>query len=189
MTLEYLGCCCNFYIFYGLLSLTLTLLHSERPKLYGVLTVLSAIGLKISGYIFRGSNSAIFASLLIGEPLLKETICSSVNKVFPLSIDQFWKGCVFQGSKWKVTKVVHLCKTGGETEYFNLFTLSQPHFRRYDCPSIETAPGLFSPTMVPIFIRHGMQFSVRIYTTTKEQDSCYLVFFVWYSSFVVGKAP
>ena len=49
-------------------AIGLTLLHSERPKLYGVLAVLSAIGL-------RESNTAIFisAKLLYWGHLLKET--------------------------------------------------------------------------------------------------------------------
>ena len=34
----------------GLVMMPLTLLHSERPKLYGVLAILSAIGLSFRSY-------------------------------------------------------------------------------------------------------------------------------------------
>ena len=44
---------------------------------------------KVNGYTFRGSNSTfiIFASLLTGDQFLKERICSSRNKFFPVRID------------------------------------------------------------------------------------------------------
>ena len=49
---------------------TLTILHSEMPKLYGVLAILSQIEL-------RESNSAIFifVSLLKVSQFLQERIC------------------------------------------------------------------------------------------------------------------
>ena len=41
----------------------LTLLHSEQPKLYRVLAVLSAVGLKVNGYTFREVSSSFLARL------------------------------------------------------------------------------------------------------------------------------
>ena len=51
----------------------LTLLHSERPKLYTILAFLSAKGLKEFGYTFKGKQ--LFHCHFFLQ-LLKERICS-----------------------------------------------------------------------------------------------------------------
>ena len=40
-----------------------------------------------NGYTYKGSNSTIFASLLSRGQLLKQIICSSRSKFFPLRVD------------------------------------------------------------------------------------------------------
>ena len=57
-------------------------------------SLLVSIGFKVTGFTFRGSNSAIFifASLLHKGKLLEKRICSSRSKFFPLRVDPFWKG-------------------------------------------------------------------------------------------------
>ena len=46
------------------IEVSLTLLHSERPKLYGVLAILSAIGLKLNGHnTFPGETTLSFPFL------------------------------------------------------------------------------------------------------------------------------
>ena len=43
----------NKYVSLHLITMELTLLHSEKPKLYGVLAFLSAIGLKACYKLYR----------------------------------------------------------------------------------------------------------------------------------------
>ena len=58
-------------------------------------------GLKVKGYIFRGRNSAIFifSSLINIGQLLKEIICSSRSKFFPLRVDPFLGGLCPPGKR------------------------------------------------------------------------------------------
>ena len=68
----------------------LTLLLSERPNLYGVLAILSAIGLKLQLSLFKKGNNFHDLQdqvLLQGDLFLKERICSKRNKFFPLRVD------------------------------------------------------------------------------------------------------
>ena len=53
-----------------------------------------------------GNNFAIFifASLLNGDQLLKERICSSRSTFFPLREDPIWEGLVLSGLKRKSQK-------------------------------------------------------------------------------------
>ena len=62
-------------------------------------TILLIFVFKMNGYIFRGSNSAIFifASFLNGGQLLKERICSYRSKFFPLRVDTILEGVCCSG--------------------------------------------------------------------------------------------
>ena len=103
----------------------LTLLHSERPKLYGVMASLSAIGLNRPGlslhnmliYYYLPTKS-ILVFCLLGEKVhfqgkklchckfSHSRICFPKSKLFPLI--PFW-GFVNKRSKQEVTKVIFLC--------------------------------------------------------------------------------
>ena len=69
---------------------------------------------------FRGDKSFIFllSSLLNVGQLLKEWICSSRSKFFPLRVSPFGKGVIAQGSKDDVTKVVSLSKNNCKSLLF-----------------------------------------------------------------------
>ena len=57
--------------------------------------------IKVNGYTFRGSNSAIFilTFFLNGGLLLKEKICSYRSKFFPLRVDPIFKRLYFPGKQ------------------------------------------------------------------------------------------
>ena len=73
---------------------------------------------KVNRCTFMGSKSAIFifmvASLLNGSQILKERICSSRSKFFPLRVDSTVESYVVKGGNPAVKKVVPLCKDGGK---------------------------------------------------------------------------
>ena len=43
--------------------------------------------IKVNGYAYRGSNSIFFVSVFVRDLLLKERICSSRSKLFPVRVD------------------------------------------------------------------------------------------------------
>ena len=68
---------------------------------------------KVNGSAFRGSNSAIFilASIFNVGQLIKERICSTRSKFFPLRVDLIFKRLQPPGWKQKVgNKICFLCK-------------------------------------------------------------------------------
>ena len=65
----------------------------------------------MTGYAFKGSNFAIFF-VSFGDQLLKDRICSSRSKFFPLRVELISRGFVIQEHKQKVVKVVSLCEIG-----------------------------------------------------------------------------
>ena len=89
---------------FSLLLDSLTLLHSERPKLYRVLAVLSAIGLK-----FQRKQLCYFLFFFSS---------SSWRKFFKRH--PLWKGFLIQGSIQAVRKTIFLCP-------FKLNTLELTH--------------------------------------------------------------
>ena len=75
-----------------------TLLHSEHPKLYRVLAVLSAIGV-------RGSNFAMFVVPPFQFRItLKKRVCTTRSNCFPLRVDPLLDG--LHNSKHEATECV-----------------------------------------------------------------------------------
>ena len=69
--------------FKGFFSLTLTLLHSERPTLYTILAFLSAKGLKDNKCVFKGHKDHIFLHYFLSFfKLSKVFICNLRQKSF-----------------------------------------------------------------------------------------------------------
>ena len=91
-------------------SMELTLLHSEWPKLNGVLAVLSAIGLKSHNndyYYYMEECAPLEANSFLYEYMYTAL-----------------KGYVLYGSKQEVTKVVPLCEKMAEKHKVYLFTFN-----------------------------------------------------------------
>ena len=82
-----------------------SLLHFTDTKLTGT-------RFKVNGYTFKGSNSCIFifASHLIRGQLLKERICSSRSKFFPLRVDPFGRASSSREANRKSQKLIPLAK-------------------------------------------------------------------------------
>ena len=86
--------------------------HHENTPLSGHLDRYLLL-LNVNGHFFRVNNSAIllFTSHLTGGHFLKERICSSGSKFFPLRADPSLEEIFVHGSKQEVIKVVSLCNT------------------------------------------------------------------------------
>ena len=78
---------------------------------------LAIIVIKVSQYIFRGNNSAIFvvASLLITSQHFKERVCSLMSKLFLWSVDLILEVFCLSGKQTEVMKQVACCKNGRQT--------------------------------------------------------------------------